>query len=186
MAARDQRRKDRRRGARRIGHTNPKVWIAVGVVGSALVALLIFLMVTSEEDAGGARFPNIGDHWHASYSVTICGDRKAAFPPSSGGSHTHPLQSDPSQGDGVIHIHPQRPTDSGRNATLARFIAGTGSRLTDELLKLPSGNEYKNGDLCPDDQPGQVFLRVNNIASAEIASYVPRDEDRLELGFGPQ
>ncbi|MBI2855545.1 MAG: hypothetical protein HYX93_01710 [Chloroflexi bacterium] len=180
MTTRDQRRRERRRGERRIKRFDPRIWIGVGGVGLVFVAILIALMATSGDgDGGGTRYPQIGDHWHAQYSITICGDREPPFPvPSSGGVHTH-------GNDGLIHIHPQQPTEAGSNATLARFMAGTGGRLTNDLIRLPSGDEYRNGDQCPDGQEGRVFLRVNGLASAEIASYVPRDGDRVDMGLGP-
>ena len=151
----------------------------MGGVVLSLVAILGALMASSGgEEGSGGRFPQIGDHWHADYSITLCGETEPPFPISEGGVHTH--------GSGVIHLHPTHNGEAGRNANLARFIASTGSRLTDESIELLSGVKYTNGDPCPDGEAGQVFLQVNGIAMTGIASYVPRDGDDIEMGFEAQ
>ena len=178
MAYRGQRRVERRRGARRLRQLSPRTWFAVGGVGLAFLGILIGLIVVSGSGSGGGRFPQIGDHWHADYALSVCGESVPAFPATEGGVHSH--------GDGLIHIHPTHPAEAGANATLARFIASAGGRLTNDTIRLPSGEEYTNGDPCSNDQPGQVFLRVNGIPTTTIASYVPRNGERLELGFEPR
>ena len=179
MATRGQGRRDRRRSERRVRHFTPRMWAVVGGGVLILVALLGVLIASSSDDSGdGGRFPQVGDHWHASYSITICGETEPPFPVSQGGVHTH--------GNGAIHIHPANPVDAGPNANLARFLAGTRSRLTNDSLELPSGDTYTNGDPCPDGQTGQLFLRVNGITRTGIAEVVPRDNDNIELGFEVQ
>ena len=179
MAARGQSRRDRRRSERRIRRFTPRMWL---VMGGGLLILLVILGVliasAGDREESGGRYPQIGDHWHATYSITICGASEPPFPVSQGGIHTH--------GSGAIHIHPNNPVNAGTNATLARFLATTGSTLTNDSLELPSGEEFTNGDPCPDGQTGQIFLRVNGINLAGIADYVPRDDDRIELGFEEQ
>jgi hypothetical protein len=155
------------------------MWFVVGGGLLILLAILGVLIASAGDREGtGGRFPQIGDHWHANYSITICGVSEPPFPVSQGGVHTH--------GNGVIHIHPNNPVDTGTNAHLARFLASTGTTLTNDSLELPSGEAYTNGDPCPDGQTGQMFLRVNGINMTAVADYVPRDEDRIELGFEAQ
>ena len=90
-----------------------------------MVALLGFLGVliwlSSAEDVSGNRYPQIGDHWHAPYTVYICGDALPTDEESDGQVHSH--------GDGRIHIHPQSAVDVGRNATLQRYFASVGFEL---------------------------------------------------------
>jgi len=148
--------------------------MGAGVLG--LIALLgVFIASSGGGDETGGRFPKIGDHWHATYSIIICGETEPPFSVSPGGIHTH--------GSGAIHIHPSNPIDAGRNATLARFMEGIGSTLANDSLELPPSVKYTNGDPCPDEQPGQMFLRVNGISMTGVADYVPRDDDRIEFGF---
>ena len=178
MAARGQDRRERRRSERRVRRFTPRMWFvaAGGILG--LAAILGVLVVSSGGGEGNGRFPQAGDHWHASYSITICGECEPPFPRSEGNVHTH--------GSGRIHTHPAKPVEGGRNPTLARFLESTGSRLTNESLELPSGSKYANGDPCPNGQTGHIFLRVNEITRTGIADYVPRDDDRVELGFEAQ
>jgi hypothetical protein len=53
------------------------------------------------------------------------------------GIHTH--------GDGVIHIHPFASGVAGRKATLDKFFDQVGVTMTDDTLRLPTGQEFKEG-----------------------------------------
>ena len=175
MAIRSRDRIERRRSERRTRKLTPRTWLTLGAVLLGFVAVLVFLMITTGNTGSGGRYPAVGDHWHSRYTISICGETITAFPASPGEVHTH--------GDGLFHVHPLRLGEAGRNANLARYLASTGSRLTNDTLVLPSGESYTNGDECPNGEPGQLFLRVNGIAMTEIATYVPRDGDELVFGF---
>ena len=176
MAIRGQGRMERRRGERRTRRLTRRMWLILGSGVLGLVVILAALIAFSLRESGNGHFPQIGDHWHAEYTITICGENERHFPASEGGIHTH--------GSGSIHIHPKHDGESERNANMARFLAGANAKLTNNSLRLPSGVEYTNGDLCPDEQAGQMFLRVNGIPIANITSYVPGDKDVIQLGFG--
>mgnify|MGYP004212087781 CR=1 FL=1 len=157
----------------------PRMWLIMGGIILGFMGLLGILIASSGSgDDNGGRYPNVGDHWHAEYAITLCGETEPPFPASPGGVHTH--------GDGLFHIHPTHAGEAGLNANLARLIASTGSRITNDSLELASGAQYTNGDECPDGQTGRLFLQVNGIAMSDIATYVPRDGDDLELGFEVQ
>ena len=144
-----------------------------------LLGFLGFLILASSGgDGSGQRYPQIGDHWHAPYTVVICGEDLPTDAESDGQVHSH--------GDGRIHIHPQSAVDVGRNATLQRYFASVGFELDNDRIKLPTGEEYSNNDECPEDGAGEVFLRVNGIRLSDISTYVPRDDDIIEVGFGVQ
>jgi len=176
MTTRDQGRRERRRSERRVRRFSRKTWVLIGAITIAVTMIAgILIMASGDGESEDGRFPQIGDHWHASYSITICEGKEPPFPVSDGGVHTH--------GSGAIHLHPKNSSEAGKNANLARFIAGTGSRLTDRSIEFPSGVKLTNGDPCPDGQTGKMFLRVNNITMPAIASYVPRDGDIIELGY---
>jgi len=169
-------RKDSRRLSRRINGRDPWVWIAIGLIVLVVTLLLwFFLSVGSEGEAQDAGYPQVGDHWHADYSIYICGALELDYPYSEGGIHTH--------GEGRLHIHPSHSGEAGSNATMARFFAGTGGRLTDTMIEAPDGQVLNNGDNCPDGRMGNILLKVNGIPERAIASYVPRDNDILELRF---
>ena len=174
MATRGDRRRQRIKSEKRIGGISKNLKLIMGVVGVFFIGLLAIIIAFSG-DAENA-MPQVGDHFHAEYSVSVCGQVQKDYDYSQGGIHTH--------GEGSIHLHPENSTEAGGNATLARFMAGTGGRLTNSLIVLPSGISYEDGDECPDGNKGKLFLKVNTIEHAEIASYVPKDEDVIIIGFG--
>lgn len=148
---------------------------------SFLVAgsLVIFLILPLLQSGGGGGSPRIGDHWHASYLIVVYGKPVPSFPVETpGGVHTH--------GDGLIHIHPQTPSEEGRGANLARFMGTAGGLLTEDTLLLPTGERYTNGDLGPDGRPGRLTLKVKGREVKPIALYVPQDGDDLVISFGAE
>ena len=173
MATREEARIEQRREKRRKKPFTFKMWI---IVVSALVLLTSILFILIISGSNDEPYPEVRDHWHSEYTVSICGEIQKPFAYSKGGIHTH--------GEGSIHIHPTNARESGSNATLARFIAGTGGRLTDSSITLPSGKTYNNGDHCDNNKPGEVFLRINNVLVTNISLYVPRDDDEVNIAFG--
>jgi len=169
-------REDRRRGERRAPKISRRGLIigSIVVVAIGAVSAMLILLTGSNVNIG----PNVGDHFHAKYAVRVCGEKVTDFPYSSGGIHTH--------GAGVIHIHPTHVREAGSNATVARFMAGTGSQITDNFLTLPTGERYENGQPCPDGKIGQLLLRVDGVAQNDIAEYVISEsetEQEIEILF---
>lgn len=119
-------------------------------------------------------YPRVGAHWHAPFSVEICG-RALAFPPSPGNTHTH--------GDGVIHVHPETD-EEGRQATLATFFASLGVSLKSGELVLPDGRRFRDGDRCG-QTPGRLRLWVNDreMPVEEFLRYYPQNGDRVRVRF---
>ena len=175
MATRGDRRRQRIKSEKRIGNISRKFKLIMAGVGLFFIVILAIVIFAFSGDSENV-MPQIGDHFHAEYSISICGQVQEDYAYSQGGVHTH--------GEGSVHLHPQNSTEAGINATLARFMAGTGGRLTNSMIVLPSGISYEDGDECPDGNKGRLFLKVNTIDQAEIASYVPKDEDVIIIGFG--
>jgi len=163
-------------------------WVVVGLVVGVVMALLAGLIVFRE--AGGVS-PRIGDHWHASYEVWICGEKQPIMPAFPGGVHTH--------GDGIIHIHPETPAEEGRGARLIKFFEyagralGRGGVFTPDTFQMPGSDQiYRNGDVCPQGpfqgQAGmlQVFVNNRRLSAAELLEYIPHDGERVMIFFGPE
>jgi len=163
-------RQQRRAHVRSARPQSYRTWIIGGVVVVATVVGLFWYLGSQP------LYPKVGDHWHAPFSVVICGERTPPLPPGPGDIHSH--------GDDVIHIHPARPERAGRNATLASFLATTSLKITETSLEI-RGKTYSNGDKCPDGRAGRVAVRVNGRERRDFASYVPQDGDKLEFRFGP-
>ncbi len=144
-------------------------WLIGAVVIAAVVGLFIYL---------GAQplTPKIGDHWHTSFKIMICGEQTPPLAASAGDVHTH--------GDSVIHIHPNRPETAGRNATIGAFLRTVPLRVTQTSLDI-RGKTYSNGDKCADGRAATVSVLVNGKPKPDFASYVPQDRDQVEFRFGP-
>jgi len=145
-------------------------------VGLAVVVGLVLgvAFLAGGGATGGA--PGIGDHWHAIYDVVLCGQRLPDFPQSPNiGIHTH--------GDGIIHTHPSQPDQTGRNANLGRFFSSLGAGFRQGFLRLPDGQQFKDGDACPDGKAGVLKLFVNGLENAEFERYVPQAGDLIRVEF---
>ena len=146
------------------------------LLAQVLAALAVFAACSGESDLiGSSGGPGLGDHWHASYEVSVCGKVLPPFGGSPGGVHTH--------GDGLFHIHPRTGSEAGSNANLALFFDSVGGTLRDDGLTLPFGETYTNGDLCPDGQPGQFSVTVNGVVQETLSTYAPQDGDEVSIAF---
>lgn len=145
------------------------LWIGAGALG---LALFVGLLVTA---AIRAPLPRIGDHWHARYSIVVCGQAQPALPFTQGNVHSH--------GDGLIHIHPEVPSESGNNANLRRFFESAGVTFSANAVEFPDGRALRNGGRCPDGTTGRLRLLVNRKESQEFERYVPRNGDVIVIQF---
>lgn len=136
----------------------------------AVIAVLIAL-------GSGESLPEVGSHWHAGYTIEICGETLPPRPASPGDVHTH--------GDGLIHVHPSTYRTAGENANLARFVASIGGTLRDSVLDVPGRRTLRNGDRCQNGEEGRVAVYVNGDRIAEPAAYVPQDGDEVRIAFEP-
>lgn len=137
-------------------------------------SLWLFLAIA----CSGNQSPQSGDHWHASYSINICGREQVPLLRFDGELHTH--------GDGVIHVHPTPSSGSGEDATLTQFFENAGGYLSERSLKLPGDRPWQRGGLCPDGRPGKVVVVVNEGPLGNgLDTYVPHDGDLILIAFVP-
>ncbi len=151
-------------------------WVPVVAIILVVFGILGVLFLT--RSATGA--PRIGqDHWHATYTYTVCGEKQPAFPTWEGvGVHTH--------GDGIIHIHPFSPAEEGAGARLVKWFEYGGGQLTSDTVRAPGrSEEHHNGDQCPDGSTGVVQVFANSQKLDDFSRYIPHDGDRVRIVFGP-
>ncbi len=173
---RQQRTARRGRGSlrRRIAGFQSSAWVPVGAVIIVVFGILVLLFLT--RSATGA--PRSGDHWHAPYEISICGQLQPNVPRFGGGVHTH--------GDGVLHIHPQLPSEEGSGARLVRWFEYGGGRLTQDEMRIAGQSEtVRNGDLCDDGSEGVLQVFVNGQSMDSWSRYIPQDGDSIRIVFGP-
>jgi hypothetical protein len=117
-----------------------------------------------------------GEHWHADYTFTACGDKRDTVPVGPGEVHSH--------GDHRIHVHPQSPATSGRLATLNTFFRTHGGSFSEDSIEYPGdGRTWRNGDECPDGSAGTLSMTVNGEARTDAGRYIPQDGDVIDIRF---
>jgi plastocyanin len=150
-------------------------WVPVAFIIVLVFGILGLLFIA--RSAAGA--PRNGDHWHATYSVFICGQRQPNFPTWEGGVHTH--------ADGIIHIHPFTPSEEGAGARLMKWFEYGGGKLTGSEMRMPGDRDtYRNGDTCDDGTEAILQLFVNGEKLDRWDRFIPQDGDQVRIVFGPE
>lgn len=121
--------------------------------------------------------PRVGDHWHATYTVNICGTEQEPIPVLHGDVHTH--------GDGRIHSHPNSAATAYQNANLGLFFRTHGGKFTKDELRYPGQDRtWKVGERCEGkDTPATLALTANGNNRTDFDRYVPQDGDRIEIRY---
>ena len=164
----------RRRPATRLStRIRRALTLALGVLILGGMFTLVAMMVFARETRPG---PHIGDHWHASYEIWVCGERQPDLPQFEGGIHTH--------GEGLLHLHPHIASEEGRGAALGKFFEYGGYTLTDDSLAVPDV-AVQNGDSCEDGSPGQLRVFLNGEPLDDFVGYIPKDGDEIRIEFAP-
>lgn len=131
------------------------------------------------------RGASVGEHWHASYRIYICGQRLTNYPSIEGEIHSH--------GDGFLHIHPHTQQFAGDNATLGNFLRlyETGIGVLPDgkrTLIFPDGKAYKDGDRCPGGKTRYNIEVLNKGEEIEgdPAAFIAHEGDAIVIRFGPE
>lgn len=173
------------RAGGRPGASRNFLWPAVI---TALVLVGVLLVVISRPERVASAAPIVGDHWHAAYGVSVCGEFQAPYGDAqqdTSGIHAH--------GEGLIHMHPFSSNFTGDGANLEAFAEQVGMVLEDERLELPDGGVYENGDDC-EDGVGRVQVQVwddatdeeGRLLDADFADYAPQDGEVVTIAFAPE
>lgn len=113
-------------------------------------------------------------HWHASLTVSTCGQIKN-MPKPFGSEHHLGLPLLHTHDDGLIHI--EGKVWKKEDIMLGKYFEVLNLNFKDKELF-----EYKNGDNC-NDKEGKVKLYVNGKENSELTKYVIQDKDKLEVKF---
>lgn len=154
------------------------ILVAIMLGGGAATALLRF------NPKPLTRGAIAGEHWHADYTIELCGRRLAPFPVVEGEIHTH--------GDGKIHIHPQTAAFTLNNANLGKFMESVESGIGEEngktFIQLPNGERHQDGDSCTTGGSKQrlVVLVNSEEVTGDPALVVLHDGDDVVIRFGPK
>jgi hypothetical protein len=130
----------------------PVNWYAslavICIVGLLLVGFSRYQRTHQTISSAGQ--PTTSQTWHAALATDICGTIEPNLPASTNAAKTG-LTTD---GTGVVTIAPKNSSESGKNATLGKFVSGyKGLELTTSTLQYPGKHTYSNGDVCPKGTP---------------------------------
>lgn len=119
-------------------------------------------------------------HIHAELNVAICG-KDATLAKDKGDFsdiHTHKETN-------LLHFHERLQVnpegeilDNSPLKLSTAVMALSGMSLSDECI-----GDKCNGKRCPNGEPGKLKLTVNGLVQKEIAGYVWKDQDKMELRF---
>ena len=172
----------------------------------ALVTLGTLLVVLSYNDRQGRAdvAPRLGDHFHAYLGVNLCGTWEPPVPMFEGRNGSADQNATPRAGihshaDYLIHDHPFSSDESGKKATLGRYLGYAQTELTSTSIKVWSqwvpNADYTNGKKCPKaKQPGVLQWIVGRYKqpwptksrSGNPADYRMADGDILAVYFVPK
>lgn len=130
------------------------------------------------------RGASVGEHWHSTYKIFICGKRVTNYPTVEAELHSH--------GDGFMHLHPATQAFSGPNASVGNFLrlyeTTLGTRPDGKReLRFPDGTHYADGDKCPDGKRYDIVMTNKGKAiKGDPGAYTPHDGDQLVIRFGPE
>jgi hypothetical protein len=155
-----------------------RIFIVRSLLGLAVALAIAIGAIAAFGNSGESSIgPVIGDHWHATYEIWVCGQRLPHLRLWEGGVHTHD--------DGFIHSHPIHSSEQGMGASLESWFEYGDGKLTRNSLKIPGTNTtLTNGDLCPDGSSGKVRVSVNGENRDRWSRYIPQHEDHIVIVFG--
>jgi hypothetical protein len=163
-------------------------WILTTVIGVLVlggVVALLLLRGGDESEAGTP--PQAGDHWHAALGINVCGEFLPDIPAFEARAGTNLRAGIHSHGDGLIHIHPLAPDETGGNATIGRYLDYAGGSISADSLTVPGGPMLPNGGRCPDGNAGTVRWSVSGKErNGDPANFKPTDGDVVVVGFVPE
>ena len=152
---------------------------------AAIVVLGVAGIALSRSGGGGSDTgpgAKIGDHWHATFGVNLCGTWQANTPTYEAATGVH------SHGDGFMHIHPFSAAGAGKNATVGLFLKQAGDKVSTTEVDF-AGQKMKNGATCDnlDKKPGELRWSVNGVEkTGDPAGYAPADRDVVAIAFLPK
>src|ERR1700733_7450135 len=122
--------------------------IVIIIVGLLLIGFSRYEKTHQTVSSSGQ--PTTGEVWHAALGTDICGTVKPNLPAS-----TNKKVGFTTDGSGVITVAPKNKSESGKNATLGKFVSEYGHdfELSTSTLRYPGEKALTNGDVCAKGTP---------------------------------
>jgi hypothetical protein len=172
-------------------------WYATLVLICVLGVLSVLYSRYERQHPTAASPPTTADHWYAAIGFDECGTILPNLPinPNENASSAPGFST---TGDGIIDITPHSASETGSNATLAKFVSEYPKLvLTSSSVHYPRTPLYTNGERCPAKTPdagkvGTLRLEVWPNAQHGAGSVVSNpsavkltDGELIEVAFLP-
>lgn len=158
-----------------------KIIFGIILLVTAVVSLTIFYQTIKINAISWSQGPV---HWHADVEIEMCGE-PYFLPTIEGFSNQVGTELVHTHED--MRIHVEGPVMKPEDASLGTFF-----RLQGVPFSATEIADKKNGDLCPDNQPGKVTLLVNGKENVEFEKYIiaPYPDvppgDHIKIIFGEE
>lgn len=120
-------------------------------------------------------------HWHAKLEIFLCGEKTTLPQPEE----EEKVHGETFLGANFMHLHAnderihiEGTVHTPEQITLGNFMNMIGLHFKNEELL-----EYKNGESCPNGDPGKVHLFVNGQENTALTEYVIHDGEEYQLRF---
>ena len=149
------------------------------VVGLFLVGLSRYQLTHKTVSSTGP--PTTQQTWYAGLGINVCGTFEPNLPASTNTAKTGLVAN----GNGVVTVAPKSSSESGKNATLGKFVSNyKGLQLSNSTIKYPGKPTYSNGTVCPKGtpdagKPGIVIVYSWPSFTAKHGSQTPGDPQNL-------
>jgi hypothetical protein len=161
----------------------------VAIILLILVAVGVLLLMRGGGGGDAEASPAIGDHIHAAYGINVCGSylpdppefvTEAGTDDDYAGLHTH--------ADGLIHIEPTDPSDTGDNATFGRYFEYGGGEVSEDSITMFDGTVFNAGEACvPGEPPTELRWSVNGEEQdGNPADHKIEDDDKIVVALIPE
>ncbi len=178
-------------------------WMISTLAIAAVGVLLIVLSYQDRQDLQQVA-PKLGDHIHAYLGVSVCGTWEPAVPffhgrDGSPDEAATPVAGIHSHADFLIHAHPRSSDESGKKATLGKYLSYAQSEVSKTSIKLWSqwvpDVSYRNGQKCPEAKvKSEVQWKVGTAGkpwptkprSGNPADYHMKNGDIIAIYFAPK
>lgn len=146
------------------------------------VVFVLYILITAGITiyiAGGTAYLNMTSatggpiHWHADFEVWACGQKLEM-------QHSEGLEN--KVGTNLMHahddyrIHVEGVLQHMDEASVGEFFEAIGGEFSEDTLTVPlldtSMRTWKNGDLCPDGNPGKIRFFINGKENFDFGKYI--------------
>lgn len=153
-------------------YTTLVVVVLLGIAGVAFSRYEVL-----HPSAGPNNSPTIGEHWLVAVGFDICGKVQPDLPKTPG--KTTPAFY--TTGNGIMQVVPKTNADTGKHATLGRFVSEyPGITLSATSVGYPGQKVLHNGAMCG-KVPGKVQVKLFSSLADTTGTVVKGNPDSLRL-----